>query len=395
MTDTPDTSSQPPEPPPEPPKTGLLARVRAIWAKVPLKWQHYAAALVVALLTWLLTGKKDIPLPPIEFPHVEGWVDDQEAVQKTLTAIEKTQGFKPLFGVVAADAIAANTDDAVFLFEVLEKASGKPFLPWNQGKVGCCVSFGWGLGMQTAFAVQSVMKNEQFIPFDIATEPLYGGSRVQIGGGRIRGDGSVGAWAADFTVKYGNLFRTKYGSYDFSTYSEAMARKLGQIGCPKELEETAKEHPALSVALVKTESELWAAIGNGYPVPICSDVGFQSPIKNGFCARSGSWAHCMLIWGRFVDPKTKQHCYVVQNSWGDYLRSDGSNNALDAVGRAGKVILPKGGFAIRANEAAAIVSQGDSFAISGVKGFPANRIDWFVKNRQEKALFDPFFAIAP
>src|SRR5437763_1529398 len=71
---------------------------------------------------------------------------------------------------------------------------------------------------------------------DLAQEVIYGGSRVEVGGGRLRGDGSVGAWAAKFVHDYGVVPRGVHGRYDLSRYDERRCREYGARGVPGDLE---------------------------------------------------------------------------------------------------------------------------------------------------------------
>ena len=79
---------------------------------------------------------------------------------------------------------------------------------------------------------------------------IYGGCRVEVGGGRVRGDGSVGAWAAKFVREYGVVPRGVHGSHDLTGYDERRCREFGGRGVPDDLEAVAREHPVRSVANV-------------------------------------------------------------------------------------------------------------------------------------------------
>ena len=159
-----------------------------------------------------------------------------------------------------------------------------------------CVSHGFGLGVDVLRCVQIAIKGamEKWLG-EVATEIIYGGSRVEIGGGQLgNSDGSSGGWAAQWLMKYGVLLRQAYGSYDFTTYSGTVAKKFGRAGVPDELEPRAREFPVRTCSLITTYEEARDAIANGYPVAVCSNVGFQSMRrdKDGFIKPSGSWPHC-------------------------------------------------------------------------------------------------------
>ena len=49
-------------------------------------------------------------------------------------------------------------------------------------------------------------------------------------GGRVRGDGSVGAWAARFVSEYGVVERGVVGRHDLRKYDEVLCREFGRLG---------------------------------------------------------------------------------------------------------------------------------------------------------------------
>jgi hypothetical protein len=140
---------------------------------------------------------------------------------------------------------------------------------------------------------------------------------VQIGGGRIRGDGSTGVWAAKWSQQYGAVARGKYDGYDLFRYSESTCRKFGSSGCPKSLEPVAKLAPTKSISQVQTVDEAKRALASLYPVTIASDVGFGSRgpyVRNakGQLRASGVWPHQMCLIGYDRDSG-----FFCMNSWGE------------------------------------------------------------------------------
>ncbi len=316
-------------------------------------------------------------------------------MQAALKEIALAQGVEPNFGKIAQAAIQNDDGKTVFMWDAEQKVLGQILPSWDQKSVGTCVAFGWGRGVQDLMLTQIVSAPpgavEQWPGYQVATEPIYGGSRVEIGGGKIRGDGSVGAWAAQWVQNYGVLFRQKYDGVDLSTYSESLTRQWGKNGVPKNLELVAKQHPVKTVALVKTSDELWAALGSGYPVPVCSNVGYEgSPPSDGVMSPSGTWGHCMVFRGRFTS-QARGQCFIIQNSWGDYLHGNLTVTDKDR----GPQRLPQGCFAVTAASAQRMLQQTDSFAISAFLGFPKqNVVDWFAA-KPKKVGFDAVFALAP
>lgn len=200
---------------------------------------------------------------------------------------------------------------------------------------------------------------------ETATEDLYAGSRVNIGGGRFSSDGSIGAWVAKYLNQYGALPRKKFGSIDLSTYSGSRARQWGAPGrgVPRELIPFAKEHPIHTVSRVDTYTQCRDLIANGYAVIICSNQGFVSKRdKDGFASTRGSWAHAMCAVG--VDDNNRRPGVCIQNSWGVWNSGPKQHNQ------------PDGSFWVDANVLEdRMLSRGDSWAISGYEGFRPQKLN--------------------
>lgn len=303
-----------------------------------------------------------------------GWINDPVEVSRVMQIIHFRQGISPYYSH-QEPSFEQTTDDATVLFwKAEEKVLGSVLKSWNQGNVGSCVSFGWGRACQDLLLGEIAAGDmEEYPNAQVATEPIYGGSRVEVGGGRIGGDGSVGAWAAEWVRRWGILFRLKYGEVDLTSYNEKRCREYGRYGCPDELEPVAKEHPVQTVAMVRSGPEAWSAIGNWYPIPVCSNRGFTTTLREGFCEPSGNWNHCMTIRGKFVHP-TKGKSFVIQNSWGGYLNGEKMIKDVHGVEHE----LPEGCFATTMNVVDAMMRQEDSFAISNFKGFPSRKLSWYI-----------------
>lgn len=310
-----------------------------------------------------------------------GWMDrpaDRKAACAILAARQGTIDVRVLAGPLFR---AADDDGPRPLWLAEEQIKGGPQQSWDQGQVGCCVSFGFGRAVNDLMCVQVKSgEAEEYPGADIATEPIYGGSRVEAGGGRIPAneDGSVGAWAADWLTRWGNLVRKQYGQYDLSRYSPTITRQWGARGVPDELEPECKLHPVRTAALVSTSEEAWTLLGHGYPIAICSQVGFESPLVDGFCAPSGSWPHCMMIRGRMLAKYRGSvgKAFVVQNSWGDYL--SGQGDPVLTLSDNSPLRLPPGCFAITNRWLDSILREQDSFALSNFRGFETRTLDWLL-----------------
>jgi len=207
---------------------------------------------------------------------------------------------------------------------------------------------------------------------DLVQEIVYGGSRVEIGGGRLRGDGSIVAWSAQFVKEYGVVARGKYGVFDLTKYSELTCRKFGATGVPTELETEAKKSPVQEFAFVKSAVEAEKAIRNGNPISVGSSWGGGSRgpwnrDSQGFLKKNGSWSHCMAVLG--VVNVDGRKGFLFMNSWG----SDVHNGP-----KGGKNIPDSGCFFVDWNSANSAFAEGDAVAFSSAKGFPVTPVptDW-------------------
>lgn len=256
------------------------------------------------------------------------------------------------------------TGKVVFLHKAFERVTGRAYVPHDQ-RAPDCVSQAYGLGIDFLSCVQiATHKHPQRWVGKAATEPIYGGSRVEVGGYNGRGGGSTGHWGAEWLTRYGVLIRQKYpGGYDFTNYSGEKAIKYGREGCPDPLEPLTKLHPVKTAALCRSYKECIDCIANGMPVIVCSSVGFGSGDKirrdsEGFLTRSRKpWMHSMLFAG-FDDKYRRKGCLCF-NSWGEHWVYGPTRHNQ-----------PSGTFWVDADTVDSMLRQGDSFAISAYVGFP-------------------------
>jgi len=250
-----------------------------------------------------------------------------------------------------------------FLHKAFERVSGGKFTPHHQ-KAPDCVSQAAALAVDFLSSVQIARGEPQRWVNKAATEPIYGGSRVEIGDYRGMGGGSTGHWAAEWMVSYGILLRQEYPGHDFTKYDAKKAIKLGREGCPDELEPIAKLHPIKKAAICTSYSDMCDAIYNGSPVMVCSNVGFGDSSdewvrdSEGFLTRKRRpWYHAMLFGG--YDDSYERPGALCFNSWGSKWVSGPTRGPQ-----------PPGSFWIDAKTVDNMLSQGDSFAFSAFKGFP-------------------------
>ena len=343
-----------------------------------VKWTGWGTVVLASLASlfafafskpWAPAPVATVVVQPASFSQPKsagamGWVNDPEsvaAVRDTLPVGERYFGDTP-----AGKALHGN-DGTVLLSDRVKKVLGKHLAARNQGSVGCCVSFGTGTAVEYLQCSQKADgESLEFKP--VCNEAIYGGSRKQIGGGQIRGDGSVTAWAGEWVKQFGVIPREKVGGYDLTAYSESRARSWGQSGCPKDLEAEAKKSPVKGIAFARSADEVAKAIRQGYTVAVGSQVGFGAvgPYRrdaDGFLNRNGTWGHCQAVVG-VRDDKRKGFLFV--NSWGkDWVG-----------GPTGGYDIPDGSYWVDWDTMDAMANEGDCVVFSDAVGFPARKLSW-------------------
>lgn len=295
-----------------------------------------------------------------------------------------------------------------------------------------CVSWGMEGAATVLMAIESIQGKMQWIE-EAATEPIYGGSRVEIWGKRTDSwqDGSTGHGAAQWVKKYGLLLRLDYtdktpggknSEYDLRKYSGDKAKQWGYYGCGGQqdngrLDALAKVHPIKNVTQVQTIEECIAALTNAYPVTIASMAGFGDMRRdaNGLCQWVGSWAHQMFLWA--IRWRNGRPEFRICQSWGDSCSGPdpgiadtlpkmvsamgGDGNSLlsmpgsvhDSAEFRRRLILPDEYFPyctqpedgwnpvsacswwVDEKTMARILSSGDCWTYSGVTGFEPRKLD--------------------
>lgn len=291
--------------------------------------------------------------------YTPGWIIDPEAVAVIVGAQPV-----PFFSMSPA-AERESIPPEVYLWKAREKLTGQPWPARNQGQVGSCVSFGTAAAVEATMASE-VLAGEPESVRDLCQEVIYGGSRVEVGGGRLSGDGSIGAWAAEFVKRWGVIDRAVYGKYDLSKYDQVRCRAWGRNGVPDDLEPEVKRHPVKAISMVKSWEDAKKALASGYGIAVCSTVGFQMKRDaEGFAKPSGSWAHCMALLGYQTG---RREGGWICNSWGP----DAHTGPVGAGG------APTCGFWADASVVEKMLRMEDSWAFSAVDGFPARRLPWYV-----------------
>jgi hypothetical protein len=271
----------------------------------------------------------------------------------------------PIFSDVYQPLKDSGKGKVALLYDFVVKLT-KEF-PVSHQTIGDCVSHGAACAINVLKATEIVLKKdiEDWVA-QTSTEDIYAGSRILIGNGRLgSGDGSVGAWAAQYVNIYGTLIRKKYGSIDLSVYDGARAKEWGNPGngTPRDLLVFSKEHLVKTVSQVRTYEEARDAIANGYPVTVASNQGFTTTRDNdGFALASGNWGHQMCFTA--CDDSFRRPGLLCQNSWG--------TNWISGPTRHNQ---PLGSFWVDASTVNRMLAQNDSWAFSNFDGFKPQKIN--------------------
>lgn len=191
-------------------------------------------------------------------------------------------------------------------------------------------------------------------PVVLAYEPIYAGSRVEIGGGRISGDGAVGAYAAKWLSLFGTTERVRIGQYDLSTDSpegrEDLAVSWGSrgAGVPPEVEAECLKH-TFDAHIAKNVEEQMDLLACGFAGAFCRGRLNGKRDENGMARPAGSGAHCEAVVGVFIGANGED-ALLMQQSWGDqpagpsFLKIKGGDDYK----------LPQGCYGIYADDQSAV-----------------------------------------
>ena len=305
-----------------------------------------------------------------------GWVRDDVAVEAVCVAIEAGEfgAARPAsFGAARPDLkgywqrINRKGVSGIFLADAELKLFGE-YQPPEYQQRGTCVSRGTFRAVQESWYNQLVAKHEIGRPVKLCFEPIYAGSRVNIGKGRLgTGDGSVGAWAARFVNEFGVLERGIYGAIDLTKPREDWAVAWGNPGkgCPEELLKHSASHKVV-VHLCQTVEDIADAIAAKFGVAVCQNGLYGPRDQSGMSRLVSEGAHCTLYDAVFH--KNGHLCFGQQQSWGpnnpkgpDVLEYDGGSRKL----RSGE-------FGCYASDLAPLLRSGGeawAFDISGDQGW--------------------------
>lgn len=339
----------------------------------------YAALLLMLLVSQFALGQETTA----SFPQgtvaadvdTDGYIPDPEAADAFAKRI-------PKFINDQVDILADDSDDeSAFIYRYLAKARGEATLTTrNQKNEGSCVGYGTASAVDTLAAVEifAFGESELFVPTN--ADALYGLSRRNNLGAW---QGSTGSWSAEAISKVGTLHQIQYPTIDLRLEDPANARRFRSRGVPKDLYKFAEKRKVINVARVETVKQLRGLLQSGYPVFICSTVGFNNGRNGymtwrsdgdvkGFATPRGSWAHCMTCYG-YRGESSGRRGFLIGNSW----RSEGHNVGPGRSYVGGGVYpedQPFGSFWVDAQVMQRILNAKDSWSVAGYQGFPKRKI---------------------
>lgn len=304
-----------------------------------------------------------------------GWVLD-EAERDRMASMQKY----PSYGDAAGALKDSGKGKDVFLWELEKKLFGQVRDPHAQTEPDC-VSHGLSGAGEDLLIVQ-ITKGESAKFELIASEPIYGGARHEVGGDRLgRGGGAVVGWAIQWAQQWGLLPRRNYTEVgiDLSVYNGKVAANWGspRVGVPDALEPLAKKFPLVTCSLI--ESNYYEAardvIANGGLVVTGSDQLYSDTRDQfGFCTPHGRGGHCTYYRGVSDNPRRPGIAY--QQSWGKMIpRGNQSVQLPHGV----KVDLPLGCFFIDAAEFNRMHRGQEVWAVTHMAGWEPAPDDWNIR----------------
>jgi len=201
----------------------------------------------------------------------EGLIQDPKLVAES----QETLPF-PTFADAPSDIQGTGAGKIMLGYKLVEKVNNGVFHIRHQ-KGPSCVSMGEATACDMTYAYDIVVNKAPYnFTAPTSTEDIYSGSRVIIGGNRLRGGGSLGIWAARYVNEYGTLFRQKYGDYDLTNYRYDLESKWANQRIPQELLDEAANHKIATITQVETYEDARDLLYNGYGITIASNIGFGS-----------------------------------------------------------------------------------------------------------------------
>jgi hypothetical protein len=241
-------------------------------------------------------------------------------------------------------------------------ALGFPYTGTHQ-LTGSCVGAGGGNAASSLCFREIIVSGEAERPVLVFYPFTYGRSRYQCGM-HGRGEGSTGAGWMEAATKDGVLSNEHdqlpkpKNTSDGIIWGESveMEWSAGDQAPCKDWVSQGTGHLIKTASQMRSSSQVWDALVNGYPVTCASMYAFKANVEDGVLLgrKQGSWDH----------PKHGK-IFWLHNQWG-----------LDAHGRC-PTGMPGGGAWITAKDVDWICgSGGEVYAFSFYNGYPSLDMDW-------------------
>jgi hypothetical protein len=291
-----------------------------------------------------------------------GWVHDPRAQDEAMGRNDR----HPIFAMANYEVKDSGKGKIRLLHKIVEQAIGS-YIPLTVQTTGDCTSTGSGKIIDLIKCIQIALGGDRSLFKAVTiTELIYAASRIEIGKGQLgNSPGSIGAWCMEALRKYGAIARGVYTvngvKYDYTQYSGQLADKLGSRGqgVPDPMEAVTKEHLVHSTGLISTYEDARDSIYQGYPILVCSQVGFASTRDaDGFAKPTGTWPHAMVFMA--VDDEFRRPGLLCDNrTWGDTWINGPVRHEQ-----------PGGTFWVDADTVNRMLRYNDSFNASQYDGYP-------------------------
>jgi hypothetical protein len=297
-----------------------------------------------------------------------GWEYQPERFERIVGEAGKSR-----FWVGHPEATGAHKGKIVLQHKAFDAVLGKQPSYKAQTR-GTCVGRGGGRVITLSQAVQHVAGQGKYRAEGLSAG-VYGGARVEFGGGRLRGDGAVVAYAVECMTSLGCLLAEQYeaegrvvdlrGRHD----DDDLAVQWGRSGIPDALEPIASRHKLLDWCPV----EAMDAIASGWQLIFGTSLahwGRNLPATRdaeGFLRLTGTTAHCWIGTGT-VDDGRRPGIVLDNKSWGD-----GWCN-----GPEGKYPLGAGRYLADPDDLTRMIRSGEGYAVRTLDGLePMQKfLDW-------------------
>lgn len=292
-----------------------------------------------------------------------GWIYNRPSIEAHTEACAKA-GRPVVLGDSRPDLkgyfrrLVAQGVKGVFLQQDESSVLGGRHLDAYQQRRGICVELGTGRALQDTWFNSLARKGMVGKSVLLATEPIYGGGRVQIGRGGLRGgDGLYVHWAAEYLRQYGICERAVYGSYDLSRANEPLSVDWGDRGLPREVLDACAPHPVVPYRAMSVE-DIADCISAGFGVSGGTNTIWSGTRdRNGMCRPESSGGHCQELNAWFL--LNGELCLGHQQSWTNAVPGGPNVTRYDG----GEITWRPGAYGIYGDDYAHALTEGEAFSL--------------------------------